>query len=62
MILFFKATTADLYNVSRLVLSPIATQPAARQQHRGWLGFLPIIKSLISMLSWAVTNVQLQVR
>ena len=52
MVLFFKTTTSDLYDVSRLMLSPIVTQPAAQQQHRvclvvgfgGWGGFLPIIR------------------
>ena len=33
MVLFFKTTTADLYDVSRLVLSPIVTRPAALQLH-----------------------------
>ena len=34
MILFFKTTTADLYDVSRLVMSLIVTLSAAQQQHR----------------------------
>ena len=54
MVLFFETTTANLYDVSRLVLSPIVTRPAALQlrnnntEHVWWWwvgGFLPIIRS-----------------
>ena len=33
----FKTTTATLYDVGRLVLFPIVTQPTAQQQHRVWV-------------------------
>ena len=34
---FKKTTAATLYDVSKLVLSPIVTRPAAQQQHRVWV-------------------------
>ena len=48
MVLFFKTTTADLYDVNRLVVSPIVTRPAALQLHNnnkefvwgGWVGWV----------------------
>ena len=71
MVLFFKTTTADLYDVSRLVLSPIVTRPAVLQLHNnntefvwwggvGWVGgWLPtnyqVHSQLKLRLSWAVT-------
>ena len=47
MVLFFKTTTAALYDVSRPVLPPIVTRPAALQLHNNntefvwWGGWLP---------------------
>ena len=38
MILFIKRTAATLYDVSKLMLSPIVTWPGAQQQHKVWLG------------------------
>ena len=38
MNLFFETTTGTLYDVSRLVLSPIVTRPAAQQQYIVWVG------------------------
>ena len=65
MILFYKTTTADLYDVSRLVLSPIVTRPAALQLHNNntefvwWGGWLltnyQVHSQLMLRLSWAVT-------
>ena len=51
MVLFFKTTTADLNDVSRVMLSIIVTRHAALQLHNsntefdwwGGGGFLPII-------------------
>ena len=40
MVLFFKTTTADLYDVSRLVLSLIVTRPAALQLHNNNTEFI----------------------
>ena len=67
MVLFFKTTTADLYAVSRLVLSPIVSQPTALQLHNNttefvwWVGgWLPtnyqVHSQLNVRLSWDVTK------
>jgi hypothetical protein len=65
MVLFFKMTNADLYDVSRLVLSPIVTRPVALQLHNNntefvWGGWLPTnyqVNSQLGLrLSWAVTT------
>ena len=53
MVLFFKTTTADLYDVSRLVLSPIVTQPAALQLHNNNTEFV------FGGLGWWVGSYQL---
>ena len=58
MVWFFKTTNADLYDIYRLVFSPVVTRHAALQLHNNnkefvwWWGggFLPIFR-----LSWAVT-------
>jgi hypothetical protein len=52
IVLFFKTTTSDQYDVSRLMLSPIVAQPAVLQLQNnntefvwwcgvGWGGWLP---------------------
>ena len=38
MILLFKTTPSTLYDISRFVLSPNVTRPAAQHQHRVWVG------------------------
>ena len=57
MVLFFKSTTDDLYDVSRLVLSPIVTGPAALQLHNNntefvcwWGGWVPTNYQIHSQL------------
>ena len=73
--LFFKMTTGDLYDVSRLMLSPIVTRHAALQLHNNntefvwwwWVASYPLSCNSQLMLrlrwrlrlSWAVTTVTL---
>jgi hypothetical protein len=64
-ILVVTTFTVALYDVSRLVLSPIVTRPAAQQQHGvswvGWWGgpthylVTPTRVEVELRLSWAVT-------
>jgi hypothetical protein len=62
MVLFFKTTTSDQSDVSRLVLSPIITGPTVLQLHNnntefvrwggvGWVGSYPLSYNSQLMLS-----------
>ena len=58
--LVFKTITSDLYDVGRLVLSPIVTQSAAQGLSGGGVGWgsYPFSShfQLMVRLSWAVTT------